>query len=257
MLQLDEQVQHLRLDRDVEGGDGLVGDDELRLQHERAREPDPLALAAAEHVRVAVGRLLAEPDALEHVDHDVLAILLVQAVDAQALADEAAHGHARVERADGVLEDDLHVAPHRLQVAAAEAAQVDAVELDLARRGLEQAQQRAAERGLAAAGLAHEPHGLAAEDVEVDAVDRLQLPDGALEDALLHREVLLHRAGLEQGLRGRVVRNQLRLVALLGAHATTWRTRGSRRPCSQSQHADSCGGTGRSGGSFVTHFSKA
>ena len=70
LLQLDEQVQHLRLDRDVERRDRLVGDDELRLQHERAREPDPLPLAAAELVRVAVGRLGRHADALEHLVDD-------------------------------------------------------------------------------------------------------------------------------------------------------------------------------------------
>ena len=68
-----------------------------------------------------------------------------------------------------------------------QAQQVDAVELDLARGRLEQADQRAAERRLAAARLADEADRLAAEDVEVDAVDRLQLADGALEDALRAR----------------------------------------------------------------------
>ena len=75
LLQLDEQVEHLRLDRDVERGDGLVGDDELRLQHERAGEPDALPLAAAELVRIAVGRLGRHADALEHLVDDRLAAL--------------------------------------------------------------------------------------------------------------------------------------------------------------------------------------
>ncbi len=57
LLQLDEQVQDLGLDRDVERGDRLVGDDELRLQDERAGEADALALAAAELVRVALRSL--------------------------------------------------------------------------------------------------------------------------------------------------------------------------------------------------------
>ena len=53
---LHHQVQHLRLDRHVERRDGLVGDDELRLDGERAGDPDPLPLPAAELVRLAVGR---------------------------------------------------------------------------------------------------------------------------------------------------------------------------------------------------------
>ena len=45
VLQVLEQVDDLRLDRDVEGGDRLVGDDQLRLYRQGPRDADPLALA--------------------------------------------------------------------------------------------------------------------------------------------------------------------------------------------------------------------
>ena len=57
VLQLGEQVEHLGLDRDVERGDGLVEHDDVGLERERPRDPDALALAAGELVRVA-GRVL-------------------------------------------------------------------------------------------------------------------------------------------------------------------------------------------------------
>ena len=41
-----EQVDDLRANRDVECRDGLVEDDELRVQRQRAREADALSLAA-------------------------------------------------------------------------------------------------------------------------------------------------------------------------------------------------------------------
>ena len=44
-LQRVEQVDHLRADRDVEGGDGLVEHEQLRVQRKRTRDPDPLPLA--------------------------------------------------------------------------------------------------------------------------------------------------------------------------------------------------------------------
>ena len=257
LLQLDEQVEHLRLDRDVERGHRLVGDDELRAQHEGAGEADPLALAAAELVRVAPGRLGAEADALEHLDHGLVAPLALEPVDPQALADEVAHLHARVERADGVLEDDLHVPAHRLQLGAAETPHVDAVELDLAGGRLEQPQQRAAERRLAAAGLADEADRLAAEDVEVDAVHRLELADGPLQDPLAHGEVLLHPARLQQDVRRLAAGAEVEPVVLRSTSCDRLaRVRGTRRPSSHSQHADSCGGTGRSGGSSSRHLAK-
>ena len=53
-LQVDHQVQDLRLDRDVERRHRLVADDQLRLERERAGDADALALAAGELVRIVV-----------------------------------------------------------------------------------------------------------------------------------------------------------------------------------------------------------
>ena len=39
-LEILEQVEDLRLDRDVERRDRLVGDDQLRVGDDRARDPD-------------------------------------------------------------------------------------------------------------------------------------------------------------------------------------------------------------------------
>ena len=70
VLEVLEQVDDLGLDRDVEGGDGFVGDDQLRAQRERPRDPDPLALTTGELVRVAVVMLGVEADRLQQVlDH--------------------------------------------------------------------------------------------------------------------------------------------------------------------------------------------
>ena len=68
-LQVPQQVQDLRLDRDVERGDRLVADDQLRRERERARDADALPLAARELVRVAVEVLGAQADRLEQVLH--------------------------------------------------------------------------------------------------------------------------------------------------------------------------------------------
>ena len=66
VLQVGEQVQYLRLDRDVERRDRLVGHDQRRVQHQRARDRDALALAAREHVRIADVVLGAKADLREH-----------------------------------------------------------------------------------------------------------------------------------------------------------------------------------------------
>ena len=64
-LQLQEKVDHLRLDRDVEGRDQFVGDEHVRLDGERPGDADALPLAARKFVRIALGRILRQPDQIE------------------------------------------------------------------------------------------------------------------------------------------------------------------------------------------------
>ena len=66
-LQILQQVDHLRLHRDVERRHRLVADDEARLDGERARDADALALAAGELVRIARRVLGAQADFLEQL----------------------------------------------------------------------------------------------------------------------------------------------------------------------------------------------
>src|SRR3546814_5996674 len=55
LLQVGEQVQHLRLDRDVERRHRLVEHHHVGVQHQGAGNGDALALPAGEHVR-KIGR---------------------------------------------------------------------------------------------------------------------------------------------------------------------------------------------------------
>ena len=170
VLQILEQVDDLRLDRDVERADRLVAHDELRLDRERARDPDPLALAAGELVRVAARRVVAQPDLREQLVDARIALggRFGELVDHERLGDRRADRHPRVERRVRVLEDHLHVAAHRAQLALRQPRDVGAVERDRAGARLEQAQDRAAERRLAAARFADEAERLAAPDLEID-----------------------------------------------------------------------------------------
>ena len=121
-----------------------------------------------------------------------------EAVDAQALADAVADRGPRVEAGVRVLEDDLHPPAVRLEGGALERRELDAVELDRARRRLDEAQEQPPDRRLAAARLADQPEGLAAADVEADAVDRLDGGDRPLQHPAADREVLDEVADLDQ-----------------------------------------------------------
>ncbi|CRX24549.1 hypothetical protein PAERUG_P54_1_London_24_VIM_2_04_13_04031 [Pseudomonas aeruginosa] len=110
-----EQFQHLRLHRDVQRRDRFVGDDQLRVERQRAGDAEALALAAGELVRVTGHGVGGQADVLEQRGDPLAAFGQRQAVvNQQRLADQFQHRLARVERSVGVLEDHLHVAPHGL-----------------------------------------------------------------------------------------------------------------------------------------------
>ncbi len=104
-----QQVEHLRLDRHVQRRHRLVEHHEPRVEGDGPGDPDALALAAGELVRVAVGVIAGEADGLQQVrDRRGGQRPAEQRV---LLGEDLADGHPRVERGVRVLEDDLHVGP--------------------------------------------------------------------------------------------------------------------------------------------------
>jgi hypothetical protein len=199
---------------------------------------DPLALAAGEFVRVRLRGLGPQADALEQ-RRDPFAALRRRAdlVDGQRLADDFAGGHARVQRGVGVLVDHLHAPPVGQQGLALEMRDVLPVDADRPGGRLEQLEQRAPDRRLAAAALADQPQRLAAADLEAHAVDGMDLARHAREQAGVNRKVLLEVGDLEQ--RG-------------PAHAAPASTR------SACQQAIACpGARSSSGGTALRHWSVA
>ena len=118
-LHLLEQVEDLRLHGDVERGDRLVADDQLRLGGHGAGDRDALALAAGELVRsLRAGDRRVDADGVEHlVDPRGARRLVADLPDVEALAHDVAHAPARVQRRDRVLEDHLQLRPQRAEAA--------------------------------------------------------------------------------------------------------------------------------------------
>ena len=123
----------------------------------------------------------------------------VQAVRPHPLDEQRLDRLARVQAAHRVLEDHLDVLAAPAQLLTLEGGDVGAVDDDAALgRGLE-VEDRLAERRLAAAGLADEPVGLAPADLQVDAVDGVDVADDLVEDdAPLDREVHLDAAHVDE-----------------------------------------------------------
>ena len=70
-LQRLHQFEDLRLDRDIERGGRLIGDQELRLADQRHGDHHALAQAARQFMRILREALLRPTDAhlLQHVEH--------------------------------------------------------------------------------------------------------------------------------------------------------------------------------------------
>ena len=204
-LQLLQQVEDLGLDRDVQRRDRLVGDDQHRVGHQRAGDADALALAAGEGVRVAREMGGVEADQLGDLGDALLDVDRPDPLGAKRLADDVADRHPRRERGERVLEDHVHVAAQATERALAGLRQVDrrlvAGGEDRRSRGrVDGADDRAAERGLAAAGFADQPEHLAAGEVEADVVDGLDVAGDPAERAALDRVVFLQAPDAEDGV---------------------------------------------------------
>ncbi len=203
-LQVLQEVQGLRPDRNVERRDRLVGDHEPGPGREGARDPDALALAAAERVRIAPHVFGPQADPFEHVGDAVFELPAPrEAIHQQRLADDLQEGHPGVQGGIRVLEDHLHVAPQRLHPPVVDPCHVDDVvrragKKDLAARRLDPAEHAAARGRLAAAAFAHEAEGLALGDGEAHVVDGLDRPDGPPEKPAAHRKVLAEAPDLQE-----------------------------------------------------------
>src|SRR5262249_12577399 len=126
--QIGEQIEDLRLDRDVERGDRLIADDESGIEDEGAGDGDALSLAARKGMRESSELIARQAAFLRGVD-DALADLLPRQLrfeSDQRLGDDVIDRHARIERRIWVLENHLHVAARLAQLALAELGDVEA-----------------------------------------------------------------------------------------------------------------------------------
>ena len=195
-LELAEEIQHLSLDRDVEGRDRLVEHDEARRGRERARHRDALTLPAG-HLRwTATKELGAEPDELEQLDHArPPGVLVPDPVHDEWGGDDRGDGAAAVERARRILEHRGQRSPYRPQLVAWKPGQRTALEFDRAAVDVRQAEDGIGDRRLARARLADQAERLTRSDGEGHPIDGTD--DGTVPDA----EVLLNPCHLEQRVR--------------------------------------------------------
>src|SRR5436190_797266 len=131
-------------------------------------------------------------------------------------------GQTRVQRRVRILEDQLHVPTQAFHAVRRCAANILAGEAHAPRVGLDQPQDQARQRRLAAAGFPDDAERLGRIDVERDAVHRAHPGVGALQHTAAQREVLAQPAPL-----ARAAAMYSRLFTCTVADSATRTTRGT------------------------------
>ena len=188
-LELHQQIEDLLLDRHVERGGRLVGDQQFRIAGDRHRDHHALALATRHLVREVVQPFgwIRQTDELEELDRTLAPGLSAEAhVDAQHFFDLEADGEARIEACHRLLEDHGNVLADQLApLGGRDALDVTALEQHLVggnlRRPGEQTHDGEHGHGLARAALADDCEHLAGLHRQRHAVDGLEPAGGRLE----------------------------------------------------------------------------
>jgi hypothetical protein len=156
-LEVEEEIGDLGLDGTVEGRESFVEEKELRFESEGASEGEALLLAATELVSRLVGRIARQGDEVEEVEDFFLAFGGGEDVlDDERFGDEVESGPARVERASGILEDELDLRAELAELAFGEGGEFVLVEEDAAGSGAFEAGDAECESAFAGAGFAKE-----------------------------------------------------------------------------------------------------
>ena len=184
VLQPHDELEDLRLHRDVERGRRLVGDQEARLVGERHRDHRALAHAAGELVREGVDAALGlgDPDRAEQLDRALARLRLGHvAMRPDRLHELDADAVERMQRRQRVLEDHRDVvAAQPAQLALGQPQQLAPAEGraagDARARRAREAHERQTRHALARPRLADDPQHAAGLQREGDAVDGLHDP---------------------------------------------------------------------------------
>src|SRR5215831_15530979 len=111
LLQLHEEIQHLRFDRFIEGRNGLIENDQARSQSQGTGNVHALLLPTGEFVRIArPEQLRVKANCPQEVTCQGSGRRGFGAMHARSVGDGVMDWHTRVERGVRVLEDHLDIA---------------------------------------------------------------------------------------------------------------------------------------------------
>ena len=179
-LQVANQRENLLLGGDVERRGRLIRNQQLRLQHQRHRNHDALALAARQPVGIGCENALdlGQPHLLHHFEDAPASRPRIEiGVDAQHFVDLAAYRHHRIERRHRLLKDHRHGGGAQLPQAAVAggeklfADQPDAAAAGKQRALLQQSHHGQRSDGFSRSAFTDQAERLGLADLQRDVVD--------------------------------------------------------------------------------------
>src|SRR5450759_2258211 len=249
IAQVLQHVQRAHAQGRIEHGRRLVGEQHLRVHHQRPRDHHALTLSAGQLVRVLVDRVSGLETHVAEAALDELVQGLVALLRRHTAPQHGADGVELVERRERVLEHRLHVPPVRAKLGTPDVGDVLAQVLDRPARPGHEPQHHPRQRRLARPGLPHDSEHLAGVEVHAHIVDGGDVATGDLE--------LLD--DVDGGQDGQVaVRHCCRVLRCCGGH-TMLTSIGTVTPGFFSAHQQATWWlpSSRNGGSLVLHSGMA
>lgn len=170
-LKSAEQVQNLRLDRQVESAHGLVADHQSRVRHQRSRDGDPLSLASGKLGWKPVGYIGAQTHRVEQLCNTFANLSLREVLRPHRLRQSLADSSCGVERAVRILEDGLKIGGKRSTFTVVQRRDVTILESDGPGGGSGESENRPADGGLSRPRLANQADSLTWAYREANAVN--------------------------------------------------------------------------------------
>src|SRR4029450_5347322 len=143
--------------RHVECRDVFIGNQQLRLEHQRPSDAYALALPARKLVRIAIKGPGIEADGSQERPRLVARLGVGRAVRDWTNGQDAANRRTWIQRGERVLEDHLDLWPQPTKFGPRDSRNVAAFEQPSAAVAIQQLDQKPAQRRLAGPAFAHDP----------------------------------------------------------------------------------------------------
>ena len=200
-LQALEQIDDLRLHRNVERGNRLVANHQLGLDRQGARDANSLTLTARELVRISLVIIITQAALLHQIQHVFLDLVARNdSVHLDRLGKDVSNRGSGRQRGIGILENDLHIGAEMAHLRIVILGDVLSVEDDLSAAGGMELEHRSSHRGLSATGLSNDAKRFSCLEGEGYVVNRNKLLENLSNKVLLDGKSLGEVSDLKQNV---------------------------------------------------------